>query len=244
MIETDNWQNIVAIGYTLTGRGGIRIGYENRIVDDLTDRTESNGFLASGWYNWQKRLFARVRITTRSKETVTGTTLVGDEDYTRHLASLKYMLWEYGSIAVVWYGRLRKNPDIDSESDYNSVSSQLDLHKEKYGRLAATYTYYLGTYKNHSQEVSFEFADHLISGRYYPPVYRDIEVGLGGSYYRSRRDLDVEKFSLNFDAVYTFREMYHLRARYEVYNFDDFLVRGGYYTSNIVEISIIREIKL
>ncbi|MEE8576229.1 MAG: hypothetical protein V3T31_03150, partial [candidate division Zixibacteria bacterium] len=43
-VETDNWQNTVALGKVWPHHGSLRIGLESRIIDDLSHRTESNGY--------------------------------------------------------------------------------------------------------------------------------------------------------------------------------------------------------
>lgn len=243
-VETDNWHNTVSIGKTWTGLAGLKVGYENRIVDDLTDRTVSDGFMIAGWYSYQKKLYARARVASRSKSVKSGVTLLGDEDFTRHLVSLKYVLPKHGTLAISWSGRVRENPDINSKSDYDMLSSQLNLNQGKYGRFTATYSYYLGKYENTSKVLSYEFSDHMVTGTYYPPSYHSFELSIGGSYYRSRRDNDLEKFDLAFGVSYSFNEDYGVEAKYRAYNFDDYLENGAYYTTNIVEVKIIRDIKL
>jgi len=72
--------------------------------------------------------------------------------------------------------------------------------------------------------------------------YISFTPGLGVTYYRSQRDLDVESFILRFKLAYGFYSGYRIEIKYDVHNFDDFLFLDRYYTANIVEINLIKNI--
>ncbi len=242
--ETDNVINTIAVGKSIGRIAGVRIGYENRISDDLVDRTVSHGFLFRGWCNYQQRLFLKVSLATRKKEVKTGATLLGDENFTRHRLTARYRDDRWGDFTAQWQGRIRENQDLRSKVDYNTISLDGNLTRSEYGRLSLRYSYYVGKYENASDEIDYQFSDHLVAATLYPKAYRDVTVHVGGTYYRSRRGRDAEKFSLNFGAVYRFLDDHELEIKYQVFNFDDFLTRGSYYTANIVEISVTKAISL
>ncbi|MBI4720873.1 MAG: hypothetical protein HY770_06560 [Chitinivibrionia bacterium] len=241
-IETDNVLNTVAVGKTWNRRGGLRIGYENRIADDLADRSESNGFLFNGWYSHANRVFLRALASTRDKDIVTGSTLIGDEDYIRYRVSVTADGGMLGDVSVQYQGRRKENKDIGSTVDYRSISTTWRLDTKKLGSLAVTYAYYLGEYENRS--TNFEFSDNMVTGTITPAPYRGVGVRAGGTYYRSRRDLDIEKIALNLGATYSFRNGYYFDADYTAYNYDDFLAIDRFYTGNILEVSLARDFSL
>ncbi len=242
--ETDNVINTIALGKTIGRIAGVRIGYENRISDDLVDRTVSHGFLFRGWYNYQQRLFLKASLATRKKEVTTGVTLLGDENFTRHRLTARYRDDRWGDFTAQWQGKTRENQDLRSKVDYNTISLDGNLTRSEYGRLSLRYSYYVGKYENAGDGLDYQFSDHLVAATLYPKAYRDVTAYVGGTYYRSRRDADVEKFSLNFGAVYRFLDDHELEIKYQVFNFDDFLARGSYYTANIVEISVTKAISI
>jgi hypothetical protein len=244
LLETDNVYNTAALGKNWPGYGGVRVGYENRIVDDLVDRTVSNGLFVSSWYNYRSRLFVNFRVSTRSKDVVTGATLTGNEEVTLHRLSVKYRDNDWGTVTALWEGRIRENEDIKSTVDYNILTGTLALQRKKCGRMNITYSYYVGVYDNRGDNVRFEFSDHLVTGMIYPNEYHNVTFEFGGTYYRSRRDVDVEKFSLRFGVSYAFLKDHRLEVRYNVYNYDDLVTRGLYYTANIVEVNIVKDLKL
>ncbi len=249
-IETDNWVNSLTYGRTWKNTGGIRVGYESRIVDDLVNRSESNGLIVDGWYKAGTHLIFRGKASTRSKDIPTGSTLLGDESITRHLFSARYTDLNYGDLTLRLDKRIRKNEDIgvNTQIDYTSASSILNFKYEKYGSLNVTYSYYLGEFENRdlvSETIkNYEFSDHVITGTITPNSYRNIDLSFGGTYYRSRRDQDKEKFSLNIIAKYKFPHDHILEIKYDVFNYDDYQLNRNYYTANIIEINFIKAIKL
>jgi hypothetical protein len=241
-VETDNVVTTVAAGRNWPRYGGVRLGYENRISDDLIDRTVANSLMAAGWVKVNDRLSARGRFSTRLKRVKTGVTLLGDEDVTRFQVSARYQDSLYGDLALRYQGRIRTNDDIDTRVEYNAVTAALNTAQKRYGTLAVTYTYYLGTFENRSGPSAdkFEFSDHVVTGTVETATWRKARGTFGGTYYRSRRDGDVEKFGLLFGLRYDLPADVHLEAVYQAVNYDNFLVTDQYYTGNIVTVNVIK----
>ncbi len=249
-VETDNWINNITFGKTWKGSGGIRIGFESRIVDDLVDRSESNGLIVDGWYKTGTHLLFRGIASTRSKDIPTGSTLLGDESITRHLFSVRYRDNNYGDLTLRLDKRIRKNDDVsvNTQIDYTSISSILNLKDKNYGSVNIIYSYYLGEFENRDlvSETfkSYEFSDHVVTGTMTPNSYGNFDISFGGTYYRSRRDQDKEKFSFNIVTRYHFPHDHTIELKYDVFNYDDYQLNRNYYTANIVEINFIKAIKL
>ncbi len=248
--ETDNWVNSITYGKTWKQKGGIRISLENRIIDDLTDRAETNNLIVDGWYKAGTKLLFRGKASTNSKDIPTGSTLLGRQTVTRHLFSARYTDRKYGNLTLRIDKRVRRNNDIavNTQFDYTSSSAILNLKDENYGRLNVTYSYYLGEYENRNRPTneskSYEFSDHVISGTITPNSYGNFDLSFGGTYYRSRRDQNKEKFSLNIITKYHFPYDHILEFKYDVFNYDDYNLNRNYYTANIFEINFIKAIKL
>jgi len=245
-VEIDNYVNTATVGKSWPSHGGLRVGYENRVKDEILKRTTSSGFLFSGWFKYQNRLLLRARITTREKEVTEGATLLGDEGFTRHRISGRYTFAEWGNLALIYQGKFRTSDDIDARVDYNALTARVDLDREAWGRLELSYSYYTGEYdhRSGSEYSNFEFGDHVVTGTVYPVAYRKLQLSGGVSYFRSRQDLDTEKIGGHIGAAYPFYENYLVEARYSVFNYDDFHVIDEYYTGNIVEIYLIKNFSL
>ena len=54
----------------------------------------------------------------------------------------------------------------------------------------------------------------------------------------SQSDLSKDESVLFLEAVYTIQDDYHLEVRYNVYNYDDYILLDRYYTANVVRINI------
>ena len=83
---------------------------------------------------------------------------------------------------------------------------------------------------------------NIIKGDVTSREYKNTTLGFGGTYLRSRRDLDIEGFSVRFTGQYRFEKGWGLRATYSSHNFDNFNdpspIYNEYYTDNVVQISL------
>ena len=238
----DNYINTASLGRQWPRHGGIRVGYENRICDDIMNRTIAQAFLFSGWFKYNDRLMVRGGVTIRDKDVKEGVILVGEEQLTRYQLSARYHVAGWGDLSGSYRGRVRTRDDIETRAEYNAFSTELALHREAYGRLTLTYAYYSGSYENRPADISaeFRFNNHVVTGMITPRDYRRVHLSFGGTYYRSRRDLDTEKFGLRIQGRYALPENYEVEVSYQALNFDDFLVIDRYYTGNIVDLYLIK----
>ncbi len=241
--SADHILNTISIGKNFARVGGLRVGYENYLADNYVDKTTSTGYLADGWLRPTERLLLTARITTRNRENDEGSAFAGQQDDNRHRVMAQYRDARWGDLTARWISRTRENKDLTSKVDYDALSGTLGLVRSEWGRLEASYTYYVGKFENRSDQISYEFQDHMLSGHVYPRAIGPVTLDFGASYYRSRRDNDIEKSNLDFGAVWTFRPEHHLEVRYNVYNFDDFHFTDQYYTGNIVEVNLIKDIQ-
>ncbi len=241
-VEIDNYVSTVSVSRNWPKYGGARIGYENRISDDILNRTVFNGLLLSGWFRYADRLTVRARVALRQKTVKDGATLVGDEDLTRHRIRARYEIADWGDISLSYQGKIKTNDDIDTRADYNTVTTELNLIREAYGKLSLTYSYHRGDFENRSSATpeTYEFANHVVTGYLSPIEYRRVQAWCGVTYYRSERDRDVEKIGGQVGARYMFPQEYQLEVRYSVLSYDDFLAVDRYYTGNIVNVYLIK----
>ncbi|MEW5796170.1 MAG: hypothetical protein AB1772_07390 [Candidatus Zixiibacteriota bacterium] len=252
--ETDNATNTVTIGKLWRTGYGIRVGYENRIADDLTNRTEAHGLLVSTWGRIGARFTAKASASFLDKDVVDGTTLTGDQSSSRFKISGRYSVPEYGDLCVQWSSRVTTHdpvPVLRDSAGYESTETRVDyqvwstvanIKVKRLGSVNVSYAYYVGEYQNNSRGVNYEFSDHIVQGSVHPRRYENIEVSARGVYYRSRRDQNAEKFSVGFDAAYFLKDDYVLGASYDAFNADDLLFVGQYYTANIVRVYIARNV--
>ena len=66
----------------------------------------------------------------------------------------------------------------------------------------------------------------------------NLRLGGGLTYLDLGKDLDVEKSILTFDGQYDLSRDYFVSVRYNVYNYDDFVLLDRYFTSNVVWLNV------
>jgi hypothetical protein len=241
--ETNNMFNTIALSKSWKRHGGVRVGYDNRWADGQSKSTMSNGFLINGWYNYARRLFLKAAAGTRAENVTEGRTLIGDEDYTRYMVSARYVDDRFGDITARYRGRERKREDLGTHVDYDAFSTELGLERDSYGRFSLTYAYYIGKFTN--RESDFEFSDHMVTARLTPVTYKRTGVSLGGTYFKSERDLSLEKYSWDIGLTYAFLDHYAVEGKYSRFDFRDFLMNtNGTFDSDYVEIYIVRDFTL
>jgi hypothetical protein len=243
-VNTDHWVNTVSLSKVWPRQGGFRLGFENRIVDDSLNRTGSNGVLADVWYSALDRIMLKGAVASRSRDIKSGTVLIGDEDYSKYRVSAKYTGNRWGGLSLRYEERVKDNPDVNSKSDYRGLTGAISLKPREGCRMQFSYSYYRGQFENHSSDVSFEFADNVLQAMLAPKLMEDFTFSATGTYYRSHRDRDIEKLNLKFSGRYDLGVRHAVEVTYNLLTYDDFLVRSDYYTGNIIEINLIKDLKL
>ncbi len=236
---TDNIVHAAYAGYTYRQKAGVTVGYQHDLNDQYFKEYQGNSFYGSGWFKPMPLAELRAEYGNRKEDVKEGVRLIGNEDVNRLLISGKIRCKKGGSFAAKFESRIRKNDDIGSKVTMNRATVDLGM-SEKCGTVSLGYSYSTGDYTNITQE--FKFTDHMLYGDATTKEYRGVTLGAGATYYRSKRDLDVESFNVRFSGAYRFTDDLRLEAIYNAYNFDDFLVRDQYYTANIVEINLIKGI--
>jgi hypothetical protein len=235
---TDNLVHAFYAGFTNLRYGGVTVGYQYDVNDQYLEQTKANSFYGSGWFKPVPQAELRAEYGNRAEDVKEGVRLIGNEDFNRFRVSGKYRHTDIGSIAIKYEGKVRKNDDIGSKVTLNRATIDCGVTFKKYAMLTAGYSYGKGDYENATQQ--FKFADHLLYGDVTSMEYHHLTASAGATYYRSKRDLNVESFNIRCSATLRFYNDLRLEAIYNVHNFDDFLVRDEYYTANIVEINLIK----
>lgn len=265
----DNLYHQAAVGKNFGRYGGLRAAYENRIKDDFIQKVTSNGFIINGWLRPTERLSFDASFTTRSEDTDEGQRLLGDMDITRHQVTAQYADTSWGRARIKWQQRIRENDplfteglstsmvptivfttpetdEVNTRVEYSALTPEVTFHRTNLGSLTVTYSMITGTYENAQDTANYEFRDHVLTGTVVTRPVGPVTADFAATYFRSRRDNDIEKFNLNFGLMFSFLRTHHVEARYNVFNFDDFRVLDEnyteYYTGNIVEVNLIKDL--
>ncbi len=243
LVKTDNVSHAFYLAHVWPGLAHITAGYQKDYNDDLYDEIQANSFYLAGWIKPIAELEFRGEFGSRNEEVKDGTRLLGDEERSRHKISAKYRRAGSCFVKTAVESRIRENDQLGSRTEFLKYSTEIGSTFHGYADFTAGYTFARGIYDNSEQE--FEFRDHTLYGDVTFREYAGLTAGAGATYYRSKRDLDVERSMLRFSIAYRFFETHHLEVRYTVHNFDDFIFSSQfneYYTANIVEIRLSKDL--
>ncbi len=239
LTDADNVTHAVYIGKSWHRRGGVTAGYRYRMNDDALDELTGSGYYVTAWLRPVEDFSLKAGYGSEELEVNEGRTLTGTTERSRGWASARYRN-EFGWVRVKVQNRQSDNDDIGSSIDYTRVATDLSVELSKYGVAAGSYSYGKGEYVNSAGE--FEYDEHIISGDITSKEYRNFTLGFGGMYFRSRRDLNIESFSVRFSGRYRFENGLGLEFGYSSHNFDNLddlsPVYSEYYTDNIVRIGL------
>ncbi len=239
-VGTDNIAHTFYASHLWPRFAGITVGYQNDVSDDFEDIVKSNSYYLSGWLKPQTHLELRSEYGFRAEKVDEGSRLVGDEDRNRFMISVRCHKPQRGSGRLKYEIKQRKNDQLGSDVDFRRLTFDGTKTIGEYADLSVGYSYSIGEYTNREQQ--FEFRDHLLYGDVMSQEHYNTRGGVGVVYYRSKRDTDVESISLRFSGRYRFQDNYYFEIKYNAHNFDNFLVNDEYYTANIVEFYLIKDL--
>lgn len=243
VVATDNFINAVYLGRLWPTKGAVTVGYSYQTNDDALDEVNTSGYYADGWFNATPELQLRAGYGLESSEVVDNRTLTGNRDYTTYRVSAKYKL-PVGFVRGKYDMRKSENDDIGASAEFGRISGDVWFDLTEYGQVTASYALLDGEYVNDNGV--FQFKQHVLAGDFYSREYRKTTLGLGGTYYRTKDDLDVESFSVRLSGRYALTPQFGLEVIYSAYNFDNFddpaLVYEQYYTANVLEFNLLYEL--
>lgn len=239
LVPTDNLTHAVYLSHTQSKKSNVTVGYQYGINDDDKASVQSSGLYASAWYAFTSKVELKADFGSKAEEVRDGSRLLGDEDWARYRASGRWRFSDHGSLKLRIENIRRENDQIETSVDFIRAGGDVSIMVRNV-TFSGSYSYGDGDYEN--PEELFSFTDHVLSGDLLLPEWQHIQLGGGAVYYRSKRDLNVESFALRFSGEYHLGDHYTMGVNYTADNFDDLTKLNEYYTANIVEITIARDI--
>lgn len=241
---TDNISNAFFASKVWPRQAGLTVGFRKQLKDDVWDEISTSGIVVSGWCHPAERFTIKTGYGSESKTVDAGRTLTGDADYTRFNASVKYDLAERSRLRVKYSKKNTENDQIGSTAEFTRLGSDLTYWLEAKGNIQLSVSHFEGKYEN--SDGLFDIDDYVLAGDLTTAEISNWSGGLGGTYYRSRGDLDVESFSIRFSGSYKFGHGHRLGFKYTVHNFDNLAfiapVYTEYYTANVLELFLVKEL--
>jgi hypothetical protein len=238
---TDNIQNnFDADFYYKYGRVFGGYGYE--INDDDRVLTDYNTYTVGGTFDYRKRVYAKVSYANRTKTDSEKLTLLQDIETERLRADLKLKIMDELTIGGRFVDGERTYPDINTSSKGQWTNAYLDYKLPVWFSIWGDYVYRV---EEHDNLVgTFDTNSHILTSKLTFDRVKDLYLGFGATYLRVREDLDIEKSILFFEAAYTLARLYHFEVKYNIFNYDDYVVTERYYTGNIVWFNVAYDFNL
>jgi len=233
-LKTDNFRNNFDLTYFYT-HGSVYGGYGYEMNDDDRSLTSYNTYRVGGSYRGPKNLVAKVEYANRSKKDEEKRTLLQDMEAVTFVAKVQMSPAPDFVLGAEYRERSREFSDIGVESEGMIANAFGRYSYAEWGSVGVEYTYALDEYDNLIGQ--FDTESNAVTSRADIERIKGLRLGGGVTYLDVGKDLDIEKSILFAEAEFTFREDYHLEVKYNVYNYDDYILLDRYYTANIVWIN-------
>jgi hypothetical protein len=233
--KTDDFRNNFDATYFYP-RGAVFAGYGYEMNDDDRFLTSYHTYRVGGSFRGPRDLTARVEYANRSKKDEEKLTLLKDVEMATFLAKLQASPIDDLVLGAGYKNREREFGDIDVESRGQSAEIYGRYSYGGWGSVGVEYAYSNDEYTNLID--GFVTETSVLTSRADFERVRGLRLGGGVTYLDVGGDLDIEKSIVFVEAEYALRDQYHVEVKYNVYNYDDYILRDRFYTANIVWINV------
>ncbi|MCB1183524.1 hypothetical protein KDM41_08820 [bacterium] len=232
--QTDEFRNDFDLTwYHKYGRVFGGYGYVTR--DDYT-LTDYNDWRAGFALNHGKVARLQVSYAASEKGDQEERTLLKDIEASRLKASFKSEPVENLTLGLSYAEREREYTVLDVEAEGVRYSAFGRLERPGLGAVSVDYTYSEDDYQDRA--AGFYADNRSVSARVDLTAVRNLDLAAGLTYLNIGGDLDIEKSILMFEGEYTVARDYFVQVKYNVYNYDDYLLLDRYYTANVVWLNV------
>lgn len=241
--KTDNYQHDVDVSAGWKA-ALVSLGYGWEALDDDRSVTTANtlrGALSLRHPN--DKVSGRVSYATRDKTDTESRTLLKDTEYSRLDVSLEGRPTGEFSLGGRVAERTRDMPDIGSRADGLVASAHGTWRHEHFGNagviasnLGVEYAYADDEYQNLASDQ--HVVSHAVTGRLGISVFERLDLEGALTYLKAENDLDIEKSIISMSAAYRLPKGFLTDVKYNIYNYDDYLVAGRFYTANVVWVNV------
>jgi hypothetical protein len=234
-LKTDRFQNNID-ATVFHRRGDVSVGYGYETNDNDITLTRYHSWRAGTNFRYDRLLTARVEYAGRVKKDQEELTLLKDIEASRFRGDLEVKPVKGLAVGAGVQARERDFPDIDVNAKGWTASGHARYSYSGWGGFTGTYSYSDDTYKDLNGR--FDAICASVTGRVDLERIRDLRLSSGVTFLNVGADLDIEKSILFFEGAYAVRDNIRLEAKYNVYNYDDFVLLDRYYTANVVWFNI------
>lgn len=237
-IQTNNYYHDIdgTFSYNVAA---LVLGYGWEALDDDRAITTTNKFRgALSLRDSKNRVSGRVAYDGRTKDDAENTTLLRDSESQRWDVRVDANPMSPLTLGVRLSDREREYPDIGVKSwgsagtAYAAWSEPATYEMVTVSEVGVEYTYADDEYDNlwGSQHV----VSNAVTGRVGLTLWDDLDLMGSFTYLEMDKDLDLDKSIVSVGAAYRFRDRFLADVKYNVYNYDDYLLIDRFYTANVV----------
>ncbi|GJM44931.1 MAG: hypothetical protein DHS20C21_17730 [Gemmatimonadota bacterium] len=229
-MKTDRFQHDVDATF-YHADGNATAGYSFETNDDDRHLTSYQSWRFGATLRGDRHT-SRVRYSGREKRDTEGLTLLRNVESSRILADVELRPRKDVSLGVGLKIRDREFPDIGVEAQGRMLSGNAGYTMDGWGGLSGTYTFTQDEYTDLA--AGYDVKTHVVTGRVDITRIQNLRLSGGLTYLDVGKDLNIEKSILFVETGYTVADDYHFDVKYNVYNYDDYVVLDRYYTANAV----------
>ena len=241
LLTTDRFQNNFDATYSYK-RGRVTGGYGYEIADDDRTLTSYHTWRAGTAFRYEKYVSAKLDYASRVKKDQEELTLLKDVEATQIRAKLQVQPHDAVALGLGYSRRQREFPDIGVTADGDVIDAFGRYTCNGWGALSGDYSVSTDDYEDLAR--GFHTRSHLVTGRVEFDRIRNVRLAGGVTYVSVGKDLDIEKSMVFLEGAYTLLNDYHVEVKYNVYNYDDYVLTNRYYTANVVRINLAYDLHL
>lgn len=234
-LQTDYVRNDVD-GTWYNPVGNLTAGWGYVTNDDDWTLTEYDTWRVGGTFRYENSVTAKVSYASSEKEDQEGLTLLKDMEASRFKASIQATPRSDLTLGVGYADRERRFPLIDVSTSGRRYNAFGRLSWPGWGAFSVDYAYSDDEYVD--RLAGFAADNHTVSGRVDLEYVKDLRLSFGATYLDIGKDLDIEKSILSFEGHYDLLKDYFVEVKYNVYNYDDYVLLDRYYTANVVWLNV------
>jgi hypothetical protein len=245
-LKTIRFQNIADATYYYT-YGHLNAGYAYETNDDRT-LTHYNSWRAGGSFRLDREagqgswLTAKLDYAERNKKDEEQLTLLRDVEASKIRASLDVRPIDPIVVGGQYLNREREMPDIGVKSEGEVWSGYLRAEAKSWGSVSGDYSYTMDNYTD--LLAGFDASSHIVTARADFLRIKNLTLAGGVTFLDIGEDLDIEKSMVFAEGSFRFLKDYRLEAKYNCYNYDDYILLDRYYTANVLRINLAYDLHL
>lgn len=211
-------------------------GYGYVTNDDDRTLTSDNAWRVGAVLRDGKAISAKVSYASSEKTDTENLTLLKDITSSRLRISMDANPSDRVSFGVSYVDHDREFPVLGVKAEGQRYTTSGRYAVPDWATFSVDYTYADDVYQD--QGPGFAADNHAVSGRFELQRIRNLELAAGLTYLDIGKDLDIEKSILMFSGQYHLQEDTFVEVKYNVYNYDDYVLLDRYYTANVVWVNV------